>query len=101
VFDLEAIMGKTGDQTSDPTQRWDDEDNRPKTDLGKITVEAIAPQATCDAGIFLPGNVVDGIAGPSDDPIFACGRPPMSCHLPAGRLREATARLKALEAAGR
>ncbi len=75
VFDLEAIMGKTGDQTSDSTQRWDDEDNRPMTDLGKITIEAIAPQATCDAGMFLPGNLVDGIAGPSDDPIFAVRSP--------------------------
>jgi catalase len=75
VFDLKAIMGKQGDQTSDPTTRWDDEDHRPTTDLGKITIEGIAPQATCDAGIFLPGNVVDGIAGPSDDPIFAVRSP--------------------------
>jgi catalase len=75
VFDLKAIMGKQGDQTSDPTTRWDDEDNRPTMDLGKITIEAIAPQTTCDAGIFLPGNVVDGIAGPSDDPIFAVRSP--------------------------
>src|SRR4026208_1312504 len=29
VFDLVAIMGKPGDQTSDPTLRWADEDNRP------------------------------------------------------------------------
>ncbi len=28
-FELTAIMGKTGDQTTDPTLRWDDEDNRP------------------------------------------------------------------------
>ncbi len=75
VFDLTAIMGKTGDQTSDPTQRWDGEDNRPTTMLGKISIEAIAPQATCDAFSFLPGNVVDGIAGPTDDPIFAIRTP--------------------------
>ena len=75
VFDLKAIMGKQGDQTSDPTLRWDDEDNRPMTDLGKISIEALVPEATCDAGIFLPGNVVDGIAGPSDDPIFAARSP--------------------------
>jgi catalase len=43
--------------------------------LGKISLETIAPQETCDAGIFLPGNVVDGIAGPSDDPIFAVRSP--------------------------
>jgi catalase len=75
VFDLKAIMGKQGDQTKDPTLRWDDEDNRPTTDLGKISIEAIVPEETCDAGTFLPGNVVDGIAGPSDDPIFAARSP--------------------------
>ncbi len=75
VFDLKAIMGKEGDQTSDPTLRWDDEDNRPTTDLGKITIAAMAPQETCDAHPFLPGNVVDGIAGPADDPIFAVRSP--------------------------
>jgi catalase len=75
VFDLVAIMGKTGDQTSDPTLRWDDEDNRPTTPLGKISITAIEPQETCDSGIFLPGNVTDGIIGPSDDPIFAVRSP--------------------------
>lgn len=75
VFDLTAIMGKTGDQTSDPTMRWDDEDQRPTTPLGKISITTIAPQETCDAGVFLPGNVTDGIAGPSDDPIFAVRSP--------------------------
>jgi catalase len=69
-FDLIAIMGKAGDPTNDPTLRWDDEDNRPTTPLGTISIDAIAPDATCDAGTFLPGNVVDGIAGPADDPVF-------------------------------
>ena len=75
VFDYVAIMGKKGDQTSDPTLRWDDEDNRPTTPLGKVSITAIAPQQTCDAGVFLPGNVTDGIAGPSDDPIFTVRSP--------------------------
>jgi catalase len=70
AFDLTAIMGKQGDQTSDPTLRWDDEDNRPTTPLGKISIDAVAPNATCDVSTFLPGNVVDGIAGSADDPIF-------------------------------
>lgn len=74
-FDLVAIMGKTGDQTSDPTLRWDDEDNRPTTPLGKITIAAIAPDATCNAFSFLPGNVVDGVAGPADDPVFQARSP--------------------------
>lgn len=75
VFDLTAIKGKSGDPTNDPTLRWDDEDNRPTTDLGKISIEAIAPDETCDAGMFLPGNVVDGIAGPTNDPVFAARSP--------------------------
>ena len=75
AFDLTAIMGKDGDQTSDSTLRWDDEDNRPTTPLGKISITAIAPQATCNAFSFLPGNVVDGIAGPTDDPVFVARSP--------------------------
>jgi hypothetical protein len=57
VFDYVAIMGKTGDQTSDPTLRWDDEDNRPTTPLGKISIAAVAPQETA----------------------MPCGRLPISC----------------------
>src|SRR5262245_42525444 len=68
-------MGKKGDPANDPTLRWDDEDNRPTTQLGKISIEAILPEATCDAGTFLPGNVTDRIAGPADDPIFAARSP--------------------------
>ena len=75
AFDLVAVMGKKSDSTSDPTLRWDDEDNRPTTPLGKISIEAIVPEVTCDAGIFLPANVTDGIAGPTEDPIFAARSP--------------------------
>lgn len=75
VFDLTAIQGKTGDPTNDPTLRWDDEDNRPTTPLGKISIDKVVPEETCDAGVFLPGNVVDGIAGPTNDPVFAARSP--------------------------
>jgi catalase len=70
-FDLVAILGKKGDPTNDPTLRWDGEEDRPTQPLGKIRIDAIAPDATCNAFSFLPGNVVDGIAGPTDDPVFA------------------------------
>ena len=69
------IQGKTGDPTNDPTLRWDDEDNRPTTPLGKISIDKVVPEETCDAGVFLPGNVVDGIAGPTNDPVFAARSP--------------------------
>jgi catalase len=74
-FDLVAILGQDGDQTKDPTLRWNDEDNRPTAPLGTIEIDAIAPDTTCDAFSFLPGNVADGIAGPADDPIFAVRSP--------------------------
>jgi catalase len=75
VFDLVAVVGKKDDPTNDPTLRWNDEDARPTTPLGKISIEAIVADATCDAGIFLPGNVTDGITGPADDPIFTARSP--------------------------
>ena len=75
TFDLVAILGKAGDPTNDPTLRWNDEDNRATAPLGKITINAIAPDAACNAFSFLPGNVADGIAGPSDDPVFAARSP--------------------------
>jgi catalase len=81
AFDLTAILGQKGDPTSDPTQRWSDEDNRPTVPLGKITIQAIAPDATCNAFSFLPGNVVDGIAGPTDDPVFAARSPAYTVSL--------------------
>ena len=75
VFDLVAILGEKGDPTSDPTLRWDNEDNRATAPLGNITINAVAPDATCNAFSFLPGNVADGIAGPTDDPVFAARSP--------------------------
>jgi catalase len=80
-FDLVAILGQDGDQTKDPTLRWNDEDNRPTAPLGIIEIDAIAPDATCNAFSFLPANVADGIAGPTDDPIFAVRSPAYAVSL--------------------
>lgn len=73
-FDVVAIIGQEGDPTDDATALWD-EDNREKVSLGEVSIEAIAPEATCDAFSFLPANVADGVAGPSNDPIFAIRSP--------------------------
>src|SRR6476659_9585313 len=81
AFDLVAILGQKGDPTNDPTQRWDNEDNRATAPLGKITIDAIAQDATCNAFSFLPGNVADGIAGPTDDPVFAARSPAYTVSL--------------------
>ena len=70
-FEFVAVLGKEGDQTSDPTLRWDGEDERPTAPLGTIEIDAIAPNETCDAITFLPANLPEGIAGSADDPIFA------------------------------
>jgi catalase len=81
VFDLVAISGQKGDPTNDPTLRWNDEDNRTTVPLGKITINAIAPDATCNAFSFLPGNVAEGITGPTDDPVFAARSPAYAVSL--------------------
>jgi catalase len=80
-FDLVAILGQDGDQTKDPTLRWNDEGNRPTAPLGAVEIDAIAPDATCNAVSFLPANVADGIAGPADDPIFAARSPAYAVSL--------------------
>ncbi len=75
TFKLEAILGQKGDQTADPTLRWEDEDSRATTELGTVLINTIAPDATCNAFTFLPVNVPDGIAGPADDPVFNARSP--------------------------
>ena len=73
-FELEAIIGQESDPTDDATAFWDEE-NREKVPLGQVSIEAAAPDETCDAFSFLPLNLVDGIAGPANDPIFAIRSP--------------------------
>lgn len=74
AFDLVAVIGQDGDPTDDATALWD-EDNRQKKPLGTVTIEAIAPEATCNAFSFLPTNLAEGVAGPANDPIFQIRSP--------------------------
>ncbi len=69
-FKLIALLGKDGDPTSDPTERWPDEDSRPSVTLGTISITSFEDAQTCDASFFDPTNVVDGIEGPDKDLIF-------------------------------
>ena len=71
IFDVQAIMGQAGDATNDPSQTWANEETRAPVKLGTITVTALEDNKVCDAGIFDPTNLADGIAGPKDDPMFA------------------------------
>jgi len=73
-FDMIAILGKPGDEASNATERWDDEDNRPTVKLGTLAITALEKNETCDQGIFDPGNLARGIDGPSD-PLFTSRQP--------------------------
>jgi catalase len=68
-FTLTAILGEAGDPVDNPTTLWP-EDQRKSVKLGTISITALEANATCDAGVFDPTNVVDGIEGPQTDKIF-------------------------------
>lgn len=68
-FTLTAILGEPGDPTDDPTALWP-EDQRKTLTLGTVAITEVADDAVCDAGIFDPTNLVDGIEGPANDTIF-------------------------------
>ncbi len=69
-FDVLAILGSPGDPTQDVTQRWPDEDSRDTVKLGTIAINAIDNNEACDATIFNPATIADGIGQPGDE-IFA------------------------------
>jgi catalase len=75
MFSLVAIMGEAGDATDDASSQWKDEDTRKTVVLGTLSVAAIEDNKTCDAGVFDPTILADGIAGPKDDPLFAARSP--------------------------
>ncbi len=68
-FTLTAILGEPGDPLDDPSAFWP-EDKRKSITLGTISIAALEDAAVCDAGIFDPTNVVDGIEGPENDLVF-------------------------------
>jgi catalase len=68
-FTLTAILGEPGDPTDDPTEFWPEEQRKSVT-LGTISITGFEEDKTCDAGIFDPTNVADGIEGPAKDAIF-------------------------------
>jgi catalase len=78
-FDFTAIMGEPGDTLDDPTAFWPEE--RKAVSLGTLTISALEADATCDAGLFDPTNVVDGIAGPENDGIFQIRSPAYAVSL--------------------
>lgn len=68
-FKLTAILGEPDDPTDDPTVLWPEEQRKSLT-LGTLSITGLEDDKTCDAGIFDPTNVTDGIEGPEKDKIF-------------------------------
>jgi catalase len=68
-----ALLDRPGDPTMDVTMRWPDEDTREEVRLGTIVITGFEPDPACDASIFNPANLADGIGHPPDE-IFAARR---------------------------
>lgn len=64
-FDLVAIVGRDGDSLDDLTVEWP-EAERKQIPFGAVTIATIEPDATCDAIIFDPTNLPDGVGQPKD-----------------------------------
>ncbi|MGY8635226.1 catalase family peroxidase [Bradyrhizobium sp. 14AA] len=72
-FNVMALLDRPGDPTMDVTMRWPDEDHREEVRLGTIVITGFEPNEACDASIFNPANLADGIGHPPDE-IFAARR---------------------------
>lgn len=72
-FTLTAILGEPGDAVDDPTALWPEE--RQPVAMGTLSFSALEDDAVCDAGIFDPANLVDGIEGPANDGVFQIRSP--------------------------
>jgi catalase len=74
-FDMMAIIGRAGDETTNATEQWVDEDKRPRVKLGTIAITAMEKNETCDGRIFDPLNLAKGIEGPANDSLFTQRQP--------------------------
>jgi catalase len=72
-FSVMALLDRPGDPVMDVTIRWTDEDRREAVRLGTIVITGVEEDAICDASIFNPANLADGIGHPPDE-IFAARR---------------------------
>ena len=72
-FNVMAILDRPGDPTMDVTIRWPDENVREGMRLGTIVITGLEPDDACDAFIFNPANLAEGIGHPPDE-IFAARR---------------------------
>ena len=72
-LNVAALLDRPGDPTMDVTVRWPDEDRREAVRLGTIVITAVEAREACDASIFDPANLAEGIGLPPDE-IFAARR---------------------------
>lgn len=75
AFDMMAIIGRAGDEKTNATEQWVDEDKRQRVKLGTLTISAVEKNETCDGSIFDPTNLAKGIEGPTNDPLFTERQP--------------------------
>ncbi|MBR1147628.1 catalase [Bradyrhizobium sp. AUGA SZCCT0431] len=68
-----ALLDRPGDPVMDVTSRWPDEDARETVRLGTIVITGVEANEACDASIFNPATLAEGIAHPPDE-IFAARR---------------------------
>jgi len=67
-FNLYAVLGQPGDQDDDPTAEWPAD--RKSVKIGTISIGGLEPSETCDAGIFDPNVLADGIEPSANDKIL-------------------------------
>lgn len=65
-----ALLDRPGDPVIDVTIRWPDEDRREMVRLGTIVITSLEDDESCDASIFDPARLAEGIGHPQDE-IFA------------------------------
>ncbi|MBR1284468.1 catalase family peroxidase [Bradyrhizobium sp. AUGA SZCCT0177] len=68
-----ALLDRPDDPVMDVTIRWPDEDARETVRLGTIVITGVEADEACDASIFSPTTLAEGIAHPPDE-IFAARR---------------------------
>ncbi len=66
-FSVVALLKQPNDPDGNLTELWPDEDKRAGFTLGTISLTAIETNETCDATIFDPANLADGIGAPKDE----------------------------------
>lgn len=72
-FSVMALLDRPGDPVMDVTIRWPDEDGHEAVRLGTIVITGTEPNEACDASVFNPANLAEGIGHPPDE-IFAARR---------------------------